>query len=178
MSKVQLRRELAGLSKDQLIEVVLDAYAARREIKAYFDFFINPDVEKLIDKYEKDIAKEFSRSKWGRSKARISHITRLLKDFEGYNPGAEHVVAVYLFTIGFGMLTEYNVNFPDTLLKGLSKLIIKTLEYADAHGESARVIESFDKLLDENIVGYSRLSRRILKQSIEAYNSAASIKKS
>lgn len=178
MSKLKLKQELALLSREQLIEVVLEAYAAKREIKEYFDFFANPDIDKLLEKFEKDIAKEFSRTKWGRSKARISRISTLLRDFEGYRPGAEHVVTLYLFTINFGLLTEYAVTFTETLYKGLAKMITKTLEYADAHGEITRVIEAFDKVLDENSPGFSRIARRMMRQTIDTYNSASTIKKS
>ena len=51
MSKLRLTKEIKQLERHQLEQMILDAYAARKEIKEYFDFFLNPDVDKLIEKY-------------------------------------------------------------------------------------------------------------------------------
>ena len=49
MSKLQLKKEIQKLERHQLEQMVLDAYAARKETKEYFEFFLNPDVEKLTE---------------------------------------------------------------------------------------------------------------------------------
>ena len=169
MSKNDLRRELLPLTREQLIDIITDAYSARKEIKAYFDFFVNPDVDKLSEKYQRDIAKELSRSKWGRSKARISVINKLLKDFQGYNPGNEHVLALYYYAIQLLLLTEYQLTFTDTLYKGISKLILKALEMADEQGESSKAIEIFSRIIDPETVGYTRIGKRLVRETIESY---------
>ncbi len=64
------------MSKEQIIEVVLDIYSSRKDAKEYFDFFLNPDVEKLLDRYRNLAVKEFSRNKRRWSKARITVIKR------------------------------------------------------------------------------------------------------
>ena len=43
MGKAQLKKEIQTLSREQLEHLVLEAYEARKEIKQYFDFFIDPD---------------------------------------------------------------------------------------------------------------------------------------
>lgn len=177
MSKTRLKKELAALDKDQLMEVILDAYAARKEIKEYFDFYIDPDQGRLIEKYEKLIAKEFSRSKWGSSKARTSHISKYLKEFASFNPDGESIVTVHLFAVTYAILTEYSLRFSDTQLNALKKMILKALELGDRHGESSRVIETFDKMLGDS-AGCSRLARRIMRESIEQYAADASVIKS
>ena len=59
MSKLRLTKEIKQLERHQLEQMILDAYAARKEIKEYFDFFLNPDVDKLIEKYKVAASKEF-----------------------------------------------------------------------------------------------------------------------
>jgi len=51
MSKSRLRKELSLLTKEQLIDLTLDAYAARREVKEFYDFFLKPDAQALQDKF-------------------------------------------------------------------------------------------------------------------------------
>ena len=43
MSKIQLKKELQTMEAPQLREMILEAYSARKEIKEYFEFFLNPD---------------------------------------------------------------------------------------------------------------------------------------
>ena len=70
MGKLQLKKELALMSHEEIVQIVMDAYAARREVKEYFDFFLNPDIDKLRDKTLARIDREITRGKHGRSTAR------------------------------------------------------------------------------------------------------------
>lgn len=99
MSKIQLRKELNLLSKEQLIDLTLDAYAARREVKEYFDFFLHPDAQKLQDKYMKVIEREIARTKYQRMKCRVSVLKKALKDFASFDPGAEWVTETQVKTL-------------------------------------------------------------------------------
>ena len=60
MSKTTLKRELVNMDKEQLIELILEVYAARKDAKEYFEFFLNPDVGKLLDKYELAVSKNLT----------------------------------------------------------------------------------------------------------------------
>ena len=42
MSKAQLKKHLAALTKEQIIEVILELYDARKEAKEYQEFYLNP----------------------------------------------------------------------------------------------------------------------------------------
>lgn len=66
MSKAQLKKELANLTHEQLIELIINTYGLSSEVKQYYEFFLNPDVEKLLEKYKQAISKELSRAKYGR----------------------------------------------------------------------------------------------------------------
>ena len=61
MSKLKLKKELSSLSKDEIIEVVARAYSARKEFRDYFEFFLNPDADKLYEKYRDAILREIGR---------------------------------------------------------------------------------------------------------------------
>ena len=90
MSKAALKKEFAGMTREQIIQIVLDAYAARKEVREYFDFFIDPDVDKLMEKTIARIDKELMRGKHGRSTSRITLVRRAIKDFASFDPGAEY----------------------------------------------------------------------------------------
>lgn len=134
MSKLQLKKELNGMSKEQLTELILDMYSARPDAKAYFEFFLNPDVEKLFDKYAEKIDTEFRRNKYRRTKARISKVKAAVKEFASFNPGAEYVMKLRFHALVSGWravrIYDYTHLLSDTILLFLED----TAEYADKNG--------------------------------------------
>lgn len=90
----------------QLREMILEAYSARKEIKEYFEFFLNPDIEHLLDKYQTIILKELRRTKRGSySKARISFIRKQIKEFSSFQPGYEALLDIRFFTLANGSVS-------------------------------------------------------------------------
>lgn len=89
MSKTALRKELEQMTAAQLRDIILDAYGARPEIKEYFEFFLNPDADKLIERQTALAARELTRIKWGRSRARATVLKRLVRNVVSLNPGPE-----------------------------------------------------------------------------------------
>ena len=61
MSKAKLKKELNNLTKEQLMEQILDLYDKNKAVKEFYDFYLNPVNEKeLVEKYKKLIRKEFN----------------------------------------------------------------------------------------------------------------------
>ena len=61
MSKAKLKKELNNLSKENLVEQILDLYDKNKSVKEFYDFYLNPHNEKeLVEKYKKIIIKEFN----------------------------------------------------------------------------------------------------------------------
>lgn len=131
MSKIQLKKELAKLDRDQLVQLILDLYNARKEAKSYFDFFVNPDVDALYEKYQKAIEKELGRSKYTKCTARISRIRAAIKEFASFDPGAEYVVNMMVYAIKGAILVEMRRIISQTFFSGVRKLCVDTLAYAD-----------------------------------------------
>lgn len=131
MSKSALRKELALLTREQLIEVIIDAYEARKEVKEYFDFFINPDVDKLITKFREDLKREFRRTKWGLSKARISKIKANLKIIAGYKLDPKVNIDIMIDTLTIALVTERYYRIPESIERFMSTLTTEILNYSD-----------------------------------------------
>ncbi|MDE6527627.1 MAG: hypothetical protein K2L78_01085 [Muribaculaceae bacterium] len=168
MSKQKLTKEIRLLERHQLEQMILDAYCARKEIKEFFDFFLNPDVEKLIEKYKVAVSKEFSRSKRGHSKARISVIKKLLKEFQGFQPGYDKEIELMHYIINFALLSEASVYFSETLMKGISSIMMKMVETADRNLVADTLLASLTALLDNEASG-TRYFRRFLRDELSAY---------
>ena len=59
MSKAKLKKYLQTLSKEQIIEVMLELYDARKEAKEYLEFYLAPDSNAELEKCKKAIRQEF-----------------------------------------------------------------------------------------------------------------------
>lgn len=85
MSKTTLKKQINELNKEQLIEVILELYDAKKEAREYLEYYVNPDENKMFDKYHSIILKEFFPTK-GRAKGRTSVCKKAIKDFLVLHP--------------------------------------------------------------------------------------------
>ncbi|WP_295231982.1 DUF6155 family protein [uncultured Chryseobacterium sp.] len=122
MSKTALKKELSKLSKEQLIEHILDLYDKNTSVKEFYKFYINlTDEKKLAEKYKKLIRKEFNVENPMRSTEKFSVAKRAISDFKNLQPSPEYLADVMLYlpesacelTSLFGDFSEqfYNATF-------------------------------------------------------------------
>lgn len=134
MSKIQLKKELLGMSVQQITDMVLELYSARPEAKEYLDFFIKPDIDAKLEKARTLIKKELNRNSRGRNRARSSRIRRFIKDISSLNPGMEAVCEIMTFTIETVCATGSDQWIKETTQCAFAKLIHDTLTTADSSG--------------------------------------------
>ena len=115
MSKPALKKELLKLTKEQLVEQILDLYDKNKSVKEFYDFYLNPRNEKeLAEKYKKIIRKEFSTERPERAGLKYSVAKRAISDFKDLQPSPEVLADVMLtlpecaceFTYRYGDMDE------------------------------------------------------------------------
>ena len=127
MSKAQLKKNLMALTKEQVIDVVLSLYDARKEAKEYLDFYLNPNDDAKLEEYKKIIYNEFF-PKRGEPKCRFSVCRKAISDFKKLKPSPYCIADLMLFYI------ETGVNF--------------TAEYGDMWEQYYTALENnFDKAM-------------------------------
>lgn len=151
MSKTQLKKELVELGKEQLIQLVLDLYSARKEAKEYFDFFVDPDVPKLYEKFRGEIEKEMTRGKYSHSTARISRIRKSIKNFASFDVGVESVLELMLYTLGLSLVVERRKYVSKPFLNGMAALANQILETADKNLVFDNTHKLLSKILDGSV---------------------------
>ncbi|MDO4320557.1 MAG: DUF6155 family protein [Bacteroidales bacterium] len=166
MSKTVLRKELRQMSREQLEQIIIDAYDARREIKEYFEFFLNPDVEKLLEKHLTIVTKELSRVKWGRSRARVSNIKKAVKDFMGFAPGPEAGLDMMMQTLIRVAKVERFVTYTATQERYAASLIKDIVSFGDTHQMADVVMARIGELLQNEQIRPA--FRRFLADNIES----------
>lgn len=98
MSKAALKKELQKLTKEQIIEQILDLYEKNKSVKELYQFYLNPTNEKgLADKYKRLIRKEFNVENPMRSTEKFSVAKRAISDFKNLQPSPEYLADVMLY---------------------------------------------------------------------------------
>ena len=166
MSKNALRKELLTFTGEQLVEVILNAYSASKETREYFEFFLNPDADALLEKKTEIIAKEIARSKRGYSRARISNIRAVIKKFESFGVGAEMLGKLMIYTIRMLLAQSRYARYSDTLLNGTIKLANDYIALADKNGFATEALQNIDSL------GSSGLGNPALRKRLTATQNA------
>lgn len=158
------------MSREQLLDIILDAYDARKETKEYFEFFLNPDVKKMIEKCDEKIRKEINKSKHGYAKFRITVIKNVIKDFASLNPGHEHVINLMMTTIVNLVGESVFLYFSDAQDRSVMRLVTDTLSYADKHGYFPQVATEILKLANNSRFGQQYIRQQLL-DTVEEFQS-------
>lgn len=161
MSKTSLKKLLLTLSSDQKDELILDLYSARAEAKEYLDFFVDPDIEKLLDKTVTAIAKEINRkAKRQYLKPRITKIRALIKKVATLNPGREYVVELMTRTIEEAAKAGSRFWFTEAHDTAFSRILSDTVILADETGILTLTVGRLKDIIESiSSSAYSRPSK-------------------
>ena len=134
MSKPALKKHLLSLTREQLVETVLDMYDNMKPVKEYFEYFLNPNEKKMLKKYKTVIQKEFALEwKYAEPKLRFSVARKAIAEFKALKPSPEMLADLMLtlpevaceFTYKYGDMTEQFYNSAYNNFKAALEFISK-----------------------------------------------------
>ena len=167
MSKIKLKKELQNMSREQLLDIILNVYDARKEAREYFKFFLNPDSDALLEKYCAMIQKEVMRAKRGnRAKFRISVIKGLIKNFQSFDSGPEYVLRLISFAFMQVMRYSRILYYSNTQDNAAVKLACAMLDYADKHLMFDRAVKDIELVLSDERNSSTYLNR-IVREALD-----------
>lgn len=134
MSKSQLKKTLSAMTAEQISELVLDLYTARKEAKEYLDFFVEPDIDKRMDKARKNITKELNRTVRRYARPRMTKIRQYISDITSLNPGPEPIVEIMVFSIEEICRLGTTNYLKEPTRRNAGKLLTETLRVIDQAG--------------------------------------------
>lgn len=111
MSKVKLKKYLLSLTKEQITDIVLELYDARKEAKDYLEFYLAPDCNAELEKCKKAIQNEFFPTRGFSDKPSFAKCRKVISDFQKLKPEPTFVADLMLFYIEQGC--EYTLEFGD-----------------------------------------------------------------
>lgn len=109
MSKTELKKHLQSLTKEQVIEQVLELYGNCKPAKEYFEYLLNPDEKEQFVKCKAIIINEFyPKGNWYNPSLRFSVAKKAIADFRSLKPSPE-------------LLADLMVTLPETACKFTSE---------------------------------------------------------
>lgn len=171
MSKLQLNKELHSLSKEQIIEVILEMYSLRKDAKEYFEYFLKPDVNVLYKKYEEKIFKELKRVKHYHrrelSAARITRIKNMVKDFDSFGSGKEWTVKLMFYVVECALILSSSTVYSEKYCESLAVFLKNTMTEADKNGCFSEYAGRITVLLKDDGTGFgTRALRQYYRNSL------------
>ena len=133
MSKSQVKKLLAGMSKEEVINTVMELYDARKEARDYLDYYVNPNENKELEKFKKIVLKEFDDDISRDPQCRFSVCRKALSDFKKLAPSTEtlaeamvyYVERVCEFSFYAGDLWEQYYDSATSNFRSMLKFLVK-----------------------------------------------------
>ena len=98
MSKSQVKKLLAGMSKEEVINIVMELYDARKEARDYLDYYVNPNESGELEKFKKIVLKEFDDDICD-PQCRFSVCRKALSDFKKLAPSTETLAEAMVYYV-------------------------------------------------------------------------------
>lgn len=167
MSKSALKKILNDLDREQLKEVILEIYDARKDAREFLEYFVAPDEVSMYEKYKAIIHKEFFPAK-GRAKARSSVCKKALKEFITLHPSPRLIANLRLYTVE--RATQYAILMRSWIKTSVENLRVSTFEEALTHMYANGILDESMPAV-ERILAMSKSLRHPIKDDLEeAYN--------
>ena len=135
MSKSKLKKELAGMTQEQVADLMVQVYEASKEAKAWLDFYLSPDIEALSEKYRKQIhLKCYGRTGKAR-RPKMRNCNQLIKTFSTIVQDPVPVSELMLYFMEeITRVASLKGRFSESYIRTLSGQFKKTLDYLESTG--------------------------------------------
>lgn len=134
MSKTDLKKHLQQLTKEEVINIVLEYYSESKEARNYFDYMLAPNVGKKLEECKKVILNEYYPKRgWGRT--RISVCKKAISDFSKLKPGDEMLAEAMVCLIETAC--QYTWDYGDmeeSFYTAVENNFVRTMKFLAEHG--------------------------------------------
>ncbi len=136
MSKSTVKKLLQSMNKEDIIEMVLQLYSARKEAMEYLEFYAAPDEKGKLEEYKTIIKEEFYPMKRREPQTRFSVCRKAISDFKKLKPSADALAELMVsymewaikFTYEYGdMWEQYYDSVEGNFKKTIKHIVLNRL---------------------------------------------------
>lgn len=175
MSKAKLKKYLQSLTHEQIIQVVMDLYDARKAAKEYLEFFMEPDAKKALEDAKKKVFRlYFTPQGAPRAHVKIKDGNDLIADFIKLDIDPEHTsdLLMYHVEILISRLVLRHI-LSESAWNTIISSFRKALDYIISFNLKEYMQRRIESLLDYSLHApeYLRISERLHQELMETgYN--------
>lgn len=158
MSKSALRKVLASMSQEELVQTLLEAYDARKETKEYFEYWLNPDEKKAYDNALRSLDKQFFNSKERPlRKASATACKKIISDFSSLGTSASNQALLWANYCSILVAWISGKRFRRSYESWAARVYLAALRNCENADLSPAVMRRIDQLADKLEELYSAL---------------------
>lgn len=136
----EVKTELNKLDKEDLIKHISELYKKFKPVKEYFEFFVNPDEEKLLEQYKEKVTEGFFPKRGYQLKLSISR--KAINDFKKLGTSVESLADLLLHFVENGVeFTNTYGDIDENYYTSLENTYSNALDLIDKNG----LLDKFEK---------------------------------
>ena len=152
MSKKDLKEYIHQLSKEQLVEQVIDLYTRFKEVKEFYDFAFNPKENKLIEECKFKISKEYFPVNGRKAKMRRSVAQNHIRHFKRLGVDSSLIADIMLYNIEVAQTyTSEQFIRQESFYKSMLKSFQEAVKYIRDNNLDNEFKARMNKIVDESI---------------------------
>lgn len=105
----ELKSELKRKDKEVLIKHISELYKKYKSVKEYFDFYVNPNENEMLEKYKEKVREGFYPKRGWNLKLSISR--KAINDFKKLGTSQENIADLMLYYVECGV--EFTIEYGD-----------------------------------------------------------------
>ncbi len=146
MSKSTIKKLLQSMKKEDIIEMVLELYSARKEAKEYLEFYAAPDEKGKLEEYKAIIKEEFYPKRRREPQTRFSICRKAVADFKKFKPSADALAELMVSYMEWAtMFTDDYGDMWEQYYDSVESNFEKTIKHIVASG----LWDKYDKRLQQ-----------------------------
>lgn len=148
MSLKEIKQELLKQEKETLVKHILELYKKYSSVREYFDFYITPNEEELLEKYKEKIREGFYPKRGMRLKLSLSR--KAINDFRKLETSKEKLGDLMLYYVECGV--EFTNDFGDiseSFYTSVENTFEKSLSYFEKEGALEKYKSRAEQILKD-----------------------------
>lgn len=147
MSKARLKKALKDMTHDQIAEMVMELYDARKEAKAYLEYWLDPDIDKELERRKTAVRRLFfTTSDKPRKLPTATAIKAEVKDFTSICYEPEKTADLLLYICDSYAARMQAKRFGHTVANAAEKALDNARTFIEASGLDDRFSLRLDKV--------------------------------
>lgn len=148
MSKLQLKQHVQSLTREQVIDLLMQVYDADKGARQWLDYYLQPEPDNRLEQCKRLITEEFYPAGGGEPTLRLPVCRQIILDFKKLKPGNEQVAELMVYFVETACRYAHDNELTwDQYYQALSRHFVATMKFLKAHDLIARFQPSLDNIL-------------------------------